>query len=178
MRADFRASILVILVVTCTALAGLTAAQECPPETAAEELRCPGAWDRRTCTCLDNPRPPGPGRIPLPPAPSESGAGADAFTFHFRSEHPSTIHVEFYSATRNAAWPGGNSVFYLYPGHTETYRLQCIRGEMICYGAWVPGTPTFWGVGYSVRQGTPFHCTDCCYVCGSGQSFILSLRPF
>ena len=176
--ANFRAYILAIIVVSFTASFSPTAAQECPPDTAWEELRCPGAWDRRTCKCLDDPRPGGGGRISAPPDRPERGAGADAFIFHFRSEYQSTINLEFYSENRNAAWPGGNMVFHLYPGKTETYRLQCIRGEKICYGAWVPGSPTFWGLGDAVRQGKSWQCTDCCYFCGSGQSNILSLRPF
>ncbi len=178
MMVDFRAYILAIIVVSFTALASLVYALDCPPETAAEELRCPGAWDKRTCKCLDNPRAPGSGSIPSPPGPPDRGAGANGFLFHFRSEYPSTINLEFYSANRNTVWPGGNIVFYLYPGQTETYSLQCIQGEQLCYGAWVPGTPVFWGLGDAVRQGKPAQCTDCCYVCGSGQSFIISLRPF
>jgi hypothetical protein len=174
----FRAYVFALVVVCFMALASLTAAQVCPPETAVEELRCPGAWDRRTCKCLENTRPPGGGSVPIRPSPIQPGTGANAFMFHFRSEYPSTINLEFYSTNRPAAWPGGNLVYYLYPGQTETYPLQCAQGEMICYGAWVPGTTVFWGIGDAVRQNRPAQCTDCCYVCGSGQSFILTLKPF
>ena len=167
-----------LIVVSFTALASLTAAQECPPDTAWEELRCPGAWDRRTCKCLDNPRGGGGGQIPTRPDPIVRPDGPKVFLFHFRSEYPSTIQLEFYSTNRPAAWPGGNAVYYLNPGQTETYGLQCVQGEQICYGAWVPGTPVFWGIGDAVRQNKPAQCADCCYVCGGGQSFILTLRPF
>ena len=40
-----------LAVVVVAAPFDLGVAQECPPDTAEDELRCPGAWDKRTCTC-------------------------------------------------------------------------------------------------------------------------------
>ena len=43
------------------------------------------------------------------------------------------------------------------------YKISCIKGEKVCYGAWLQGNSSrYWGVGKGNQQ----KCADCCYTCG------------
>ena len=84
-------------------------------------------------------------------------------TWKFSSTASYSVSVQFYSASRNAYWPGYNTGWVIDDYDTHTYRLSCRWGEKICYGAWPTGNPTgsYWGCGFNCRQ----WCADCCYDC-------------
>ena len=90
-------------------------------------------------------------------------ASADTITWRIRSKYPYKLHMEFYSQNRDVSWPGGGRVYVLKDSRFHTYRLNCRRGETICYGAWVTtNQDRWWGVGaYNTRR-----CSSCCYRCG------------
>ena len=44
---------------------------------------------------------------------SLGAAWADTLQWTFRSEHPNTVSLEFYSQDYNRAWPGGGEVYII-----------------------------------------------------------------
>lgn len=91
-----------------------------------------------------------------------SAAMADTITFKIRSNAENSVGLEFTSQQRNNQWPGGDRAYKIDDYDVHTYKLKCIRGEQICYGAWVEGDETqYWGVGINNGE----HCNDCCYTC-------------
>lgn len=101
------------------------------------------------------------------------GASAESFTWHFRSEHPNTISLEFYSQDRDHVWPGNNEVYVIDDDSVHHYTLECRRGEKICYGAWVRNrSQSYWGAGYDGVEA----CESCCYVCDGGETNTLVLE--
>jgi hypothetical protein len=94
-----------------------------------------------------------------------SPACAQSLTWKFKSEHPNTVSVELYSDNRNRVWPGSGEVYSLNDYSTRTINISCIRGEKICYGAWVRNTQSSsWGAGYGGKSS----CKRCCYECDGG----------
>lgn len=101
-------------------------------------------------------------------------AKAESFTFQVRSYHPNIVQLEFYSQNSNRAWPGGSRAYELKDYKVHEYRLNCRRGEKICFGAWVKGNSnTYWGVGAHNRN----RCSNCCYTCNGGRTEIRNLQP-
>lgn len=101
-------------------------------------------------------------------------ANSATLTWRIKSNYPYTVDLSFYSSMRNHEWPGGGQVWILNDSRVHTFRLSCIHGEKICYGAWVRGnTDRYWGVGYGGHQG----CSSCCYVCGRGRTQTMVLNP-
>lgn len=97
-----------------------------------------------------------------------------SLTWHFKSTFYSRIELAFYSDDRRLKWPPGDQVYYVESGTSADIRLSCQIGQRICYGAWPSGnTDSFWGVGYTARQG----CSNCCYTCNGGESDVISLNP-
>jgi hypothetical protein len=82
------------------------------------------------------------------------------------------VELSFYSQTyRNRAWPGGDQVYILSDSDVHSYRLNCRKGEKICYGAWRRGNRnSWWGAGYGAQQG----CSDCCLTCGGSYKYTLN----
>lgn len=92
-----------------------------------------------------------------------SAASADSMTWKLRSFSKAAIEVSFYSQNRRNEWPGGGKVYVNRTYDVVDYKLGCIKGEKICYGAWLQGNASrYWGVGKGNQQ----KCTDCCYTCG------------
>jgi hypothetical protein len=92
-----------------------------------------------------------------------SVASADVMTWKLRSFSNNAIEVAFYSQNRRTEWPGGGKVYVNRTYDTVSYPLTCIKGEKICYGAWVKGNSSrHWGMGQGGKQ----KCTNCCYTCG------------
>jgi hypothetical protein len=82
-----------------------------------------------------------------------------------KSNYRYKVQVAFYSQSRGHVWPGRNRAYPLNDYQTYTYTLDCVRGERICFGAWVTGRGnTYWGVGPDDK----YTCTSCCAVCGGG----------
>ena len=90
---------------------------------------------------------------------------ADSVRFKIKSDHPYRVQIKFYSQTRNHIWPSATRAYTLYDSTTHEYRLNCSRGEKICYGAWVVGdNKEYWGVG----QRDKHSCRGCCLTCNEG----------
>ena len=90
-------------------------------------------------------------------------ASADQMIWTLRSNYPYNVQVEFYSQYRDAAWPGSDRAYDLNDYNDHQYRLNCINGEKICYGAWVTGSGgRYWGVGPNDK----YNCGNCCATCG------------
>jgi hypothetical protein len=89
-------------------------------------------------------------------------ARADTMTWQLRSFHPNAVQVKFYSQNRKAVWPGGTSHYPIRDSKVNSFKLTCIAGERICYGASVSGNARrTWGLGADGKQ----RCTACCYTC-------------
>ncbi len=92
---------------------------------------------------------------------------ADSITFKVRSFHKFSVDMKFYSKSRNNVWPGASSHWTIKDYSVKEYRLSCIRGERICYGAATSGSGRMsWGVGLSGKAG----CKNCCWTCGGDTS--------
>lgn len=101
-------------------------------------------------------------------------ASADEVTFTIRNNHPNALELQLYSQNRSHIWPGPDEVYYLDDGEAKDVPLSCRSGESICYGAWIAGDQdTYWGVGPNNAN----RCTDCCYVCGAGDTEEIVLTP-
>jgi hypothetical protein len=91
-------------------------------------------------------------------------AMADSMTWKFRSHHANIVDVQLYASARNNVWPGNGQVWSLKDYNAHSVQINCVRGEKVCYGAWVRGTESsYWGGGRNNRKS----CTSCCYICGS-----------
>ncbi|HTE14624.1 MAG TPA: hypothetical protein VK642_06070 [Burkholderiales bacterium] len=98
---------------------------------------------------------------------------AQSMTWKIRSYHKNQVQVEFYSNNRNYVWPGRNQVYSIRDYDVHTYNLNCVKGEKVCYGAWLTGdASTYWGAGKGGKQG----CNDCCYICNGGTTPIRNLN--
>lgn len=92
-----------------------------------------------------------------------SSAEAQSINWRLRSFDKAVVDVEFYSQNRRHIWPGGSEVYVIRDFEAKSFKLNCVRGEKICYGAWVRGNSKFyWGVGKANAN----RCTGCCYTCG------------
>jgi hypothetical protein len=97
-----------------------------------------------------------------------------SLTWLIRSNFPYSVDVAFYSSTRRGlSWPGNNQVWTITNSDTQNYKLTCLAGERICYGAWPRGDPSrYWGVGSGGQQG----CSNCCYTCNGGETNTIQLN--
>ena len=102
-----------------------------------------------------------------------SAAAAETLTFRVQNDYRYTVHLQFFSQSRNHVWPDSGRVWVLDDGSVHTYRLGCNSGEKICYGAAVSGNyDTFWGVSLDNNES----CSDCCYTCNGGTTPIRGLH--
>jgi hypothetical protein len=104
-----------------------------------------------------------------PPTTTQHGAGSEGqstatLEWEISSNFPQKSAIKFYSETRRGhEWPSATEMWLLNDHATHKFRLGCVRGEKICFGAWsTAGKSTSWGVGH----GGTFHCSDCCHTCG------------
>jgi hypothetical protein len=98
-------------------------------------------------------------------------AFADLIVFQFRSNHPYTVQLSFFSQDRNHAWPGGDQAWDLDDSELHTFRLECEAGERIAWGAWDKGNPNYyWGAGNNDQ-----YCSSCVYTCGYSDPAIQNL---
>jgi hypothetical protein len=95
-------------------------------------------------------------------------------TFKVRSNHTNKVQISFYSADRKGyQWPGPGRAFNLDDDDVHEFRIACLAGEKICYGAWVTGdSSSFWGVGLDNKA----RCSNCCYTCSGGTTRIINLN--
>lgn len=95
-------------------------------------------------------------------------------TFQVRSNHPNKVQIKFYSQDRKGhQWPNSTNAYNLDDSQVHSYRIGCLGGEKVCYGAWVTGNSnTYWGVGYNNSQ----RCSNCCYTCSGGTTQVINLN--
>ncbi len=107
---------------------------------------------------------------PLPPPNStHSGAGipgraTGTLDWDVKSNFKYKSAIKFYSETRKGhEWPSTGEMWLLDDYATHKFRLACVSGEKICFGAWSTGSgKTYWGVGHGNKSG----CSNCCHTCG------------
>lgn len=101
-------------------------------------------------------------------------AKADSLTFPLKSSYDYELRLEFYSPSRDLYWPGNGKSWLLDDYETHNYKLNCKRGEKICYGAWEVDGTLQWGVGHQYSQ----TCKNCCYTCkGVTTTRLINLTP-
>jgi hypothetical protein len=90
-------------------------------------------------------------------------ARADSMTWRLRSFSPNAVEVKFFSQNRKAVWPGATSHYTIKDYKVNSFKLNCVAGEKICYGAAVSGNLSrYWGMSTDGKQ----RCTSCCFTCG------------
>ena len=100
-------------------------------------------------------------------------AQEQSYTFRIKSNYKYIVQIAFFSQDRpNMEWPGGGKAWALDDSKVHEYRLRCLGGETICYGAWVKGNAKeYWGAGMNGKAG----CKSCCHTCTSNQSRVINL---
>ena len=95
-------------------------------------------------------------------------------TFRFESDHPNKVDIVIYSSDRKGhQWPVPGKVFVLDTDEVTKFKIGCLGGEKVCYGALVSGnTSTYWGVVRGNKRG----CSKCCYTCDGGETPVISLE--
>ncbi len=106
--------------------------------------------------------------------PASSFAEPSSLNFKMRSYHKNVVELKFYSRNRGGhEWPGNGTVYVLRDYDVHNHALNCVKGETICYGAWVQGaSSTYWGSGQGGKQA----CSSCCYTCNGGQTSVINLN--
>lgn len=75
-----------------------------------------------------------------------SAAQAETLTWRIQKFYPGTVHVRFFAKRRGVVWPSTTRAYVLNDCRVTHYRLRCVRGEKICYGAWLAHrTHRHWG---------------------------------
>ena len=88
---------------------------------------------------------------------------ADTMTWKVRSFSRYTVDVAFFSKNRRHVWPSTTTAYVIRDFDVKDYKLSCVAGESVCYGAAVKGNrSSYWGVGLDGKQG----CKACCFPCG------------
>lgn len=97
--------------------------------------------------------------------------------FTIRNNTGHELEVSFKSQQRDNWWPGGGQVYILQNTQVSSYKLSCLAGESICYGATVRNDfllQRYWGAGASQEYG----CSNCCYACGpNADTGVIRLTP-
>lgn len=100
-------------------------------------------------------------------------AKAETMVWKFRSHHANIVDIQLYAPARNVVWPGNSQVWSLKDYNAHNVTINCVRGEKVCYGAWVRGTESsYWGAGRGNRKS----CTNCCGTCGGGPMPVINLN--
>lgn len=100
-------------------------------------------------------------------------ARAETMTFPIQSTYDYQMRLEFYTPQRGLYWPGNGKSWLLDDYEAHSYKINCQRGEQVCYGAWDPDGSLQWGVGHQYSQ----RCTNCCYICKGGTTTrLITLR--
>jgi len=108
-----------------------------------------------------------------------SFGGASAFaqsemTWQMKTTRGDKIEIAFFSQDRKGfRWPAQGRVYTLTDDdEVRKFKIACLGGEKICYGAWVSGRPsTSWGMGQDGKRS----CQNCCYTCNGNETRIIAL---
>jgi hypothetical protein len=103
-----------------------------------------------------------------------NAARADSMTWQLRSFYPIAVEVKFFSQNRKAVWPTATTHYDIKDNKTHSFKLNCLEGEQVCYGAGASGNlKRYWGKS---TDGTKA-CADCCYTCkGNTTTKVLNLN--
>lgn len=100
-------------------------------------------------------------------------AAAEDETFRVKSMSESKVQIQFFSQDRRHRWPSVDRAYDLNDYGEHEFKLGCINGEKICYGAWVTGNSRrYWGVGSDGKAA----CQGCCYTCEGKNTKQIVLR--
>jgi hypothetical protein len=81
--------------------------------------------------------------------------------FELQNNAKYSINLKFYSSPRKHVWePGTNKHWLLNDSKLYEFKLNCVPGETVCYGASYEYHGD-WGVGLKGDRG----CEKCCVVC-------------
>jgi len=105
--------------------------------------------------------------------PGSTQAQKSEMTFQVKSQHQNKVEFVMYSADRKGhQWPAPGKVFMLDDSKVHSYKIGCLGGEKICYGAWVSGNSNrYWGVGKNNQR-----CEKCCYACNHNETPVITLQ--
>lgn len=102
-----------------------------------------------------------------------SAARAETLTWRIQKYYPGTVHVRFFAKRRGVVWPSTTRAYVISDGRVTHYRLRCVRGEKICYGAWLAHRKNReWGLGHDGNSG----CRNCCMICDGSETPIFDLN--
>jgi hypothetical protein len=102
------------------------------------------------------------GFLPLLSAVGANSARADSMTWQLRSYSPNAVEVKFFSQNRRVTWPSATTHYDIKDYKVHSFKLSCVAGEKICYGAGVSGNlRRYWGMSTDGKQ----RCTNCCFTC-------------
>jgi hypothetical protein len=100
--------------------------------------------------------------VPLISIAGTGSASADTMTWQLRSYSPNAVEVKFFSQNRKAVWPSATTHYDIKDYKVHSFKLNCVAGEKICYGAGVSGNlRRYWGMSTDGKQ----RCTNCCFTC-------------
>jgi hypothetical protein len=98
---------------------------------------------------------------------------AEDMTFQVKSMSQDVVQIAFFSQDRRVRWPAPGRAYGLADYNEHDYKLGCINGEKVCYGAWVKGNSNrYWGVGAEGKHS----CVGCCYTCNGRETKHIVLR--
>jgi len=100
-------------------------------------------------------------------------AQTSEMTFKVKSNYQYKVEFVMYSSDRKGfQWPAPGRVYMLDDSQVHTFKLACLGGEKICYGAWVSGnSKTYWGIGKNNQR-----CEKCCYTCNHNETPVITLQ--
>jgi hypothetical protein len=100
--------------------------------------------------------------LPLLGIAAPNTASADTMTWQLRSYSPNAVEVKFFSQNRSVTWPSATTHYDIKDFKVHSFKLSCVAGEQICYGAGVSGNlKRHWGMSTDGKQ----RCTSCCFTC-------------
>jgi hypothetical protein len=100
-------------------------------------------------------------------------AAAEDMTFRVKSMAENKVQIRFFSRDRKVRWPAVGRAYGLNDYNEHEYKLNCINGERVCYGAWITGNASrYWGVGSEGKEA----CQGCCYTCRGRDTQLIVLR--
>lgn len=102
-----------------------------------------------------------------------SAEAQSEMTFQVKSEYQYKVEFVMYSSDRKGhQWPAPGKVYMLDDSNVRNFKIGCLGGEKICYGAWVSGNQNrYWGIGKNNQR-----CEKCCYTCNGGQTPVITLQ--
>lgn len=116
----------------------------------------------------------GPAGGAAPRREAEPAPAGPFIEFRIRNATGVPVGVAFYAQSRNWCWPDCDKQYTFRDANAHTIRIDCQRGETVCWGAWRVDNPSrYWGVGPNNEH----NCRTCCYTCDGTTTPIEALLP-